>query len=409
MRPPAALTPSIDNHEDNLEMFDHLQSMMVGGPRPGNVITDVNPSTCSPWELSEEKLYFFDSRDATSVKGIRFTNVGYWQENGCTLTGPSNMAMITSLEFYTGQAPHGDRTGWMMLVYTIDRNSLGSSSLSRVFNRSDQSHSEEHPQAGSADYSDGDLDRALLMSLENEEINHNLQESSSKSQVLGRNERGLSAISGNDVQNVRGDNLAQDLNAYDFSRGDYFEENDLNDLGASFSCSENSSITSMSSDGIDQEEFLRILGTPAIPESYPEQYNSGLSLHDLETPAIPATNQRNSDCHHNVSIPQGLHHILIQPAPAGSIGTSRNGNPSTNVTVVSASVGSDHARAVPAAPVVEGRPVRRALNHGSAACEVNEVDQGPSTSRSAKVHGKRKAVSWRIAKIGKKYCCFFQF
>lgn len=125
--------------------------------------------------------------------------------------------------------------------------------------------------------------------------------------MLGRNEHGLSPISGNDVQNVRGNNLAQDLNAYDFSSGDYFEENDLNDLGASFSCSENSSITSMSSDGID-------LVTPATPDSNPEQYNLGLSLHDLETPAIPATNQRNSDCHHNMSIPQGSHHVLIQPA-----------------------------------------------------------------------------------------------
>lgn len=133
-----------------------------------------------------------------------------------------------------------------------------------------------------------------------------------------RNEHGLSAITGNEVQNHRRDNFARDLNeAYDFSRGDYLEDNDLNDFAASFSCTENSSITSMSSDGIDREEFLRILGTPAIPDSNPEQYNSGLSLRDLETPAIPATNQRNSDCHLNVAIPRGSHQVLIQPAPSG--------------------------------------------------------------------------------------------
>ncbi|KAJ8643029.1 hypothetical protein MRB53_004777 [Persea americana] len=352
-------------------------------------------------------LYFFNSRDAKS-KGIRVTDVGYWQENRSTFTGSSNVGMITSLEFYKGQAPHGDRTDWMMLEYTIDRNSLGFSSLSRVFNRSDQSHSEEHPQAGSDNDSDSELVRAILMSLENDGNNHNLQESSNESQVHSRNEHGLSAITGNEVQNHRRDNFARDLNeAYDFSRGDYLEDNDLNDFAASFSCTENSSITSMSSDGIDREEFLRILGTPAIPDSNPEQYNSGLSLRDLETPAIPATNQRNSDCHLNVAIPRGSHQVLIQPAPSGSIGTSRNSNPRTNVTAVSASMGSDHARALRAAPVAEGRPIRRALNHGSAACEVNEVDQGPSTSQSAKVHG--KTVSWRIAKFGKKYCCFFQF
>lgn len=68
-------------------------------------------------------------------------------------------------------------------IAVLVENFQGSSSLSRVFNRSDQSHSEEHPQAGSDVDSDSDLVRALLMSLESEDINRNLQESSSKSQV----------------------------------------------------------------------------------------------------------------------------------------------------------------------------------------------------------------------------------
>lgn len=68
-------------------------------------------------------------------------------------------------------------------IAVLVENFQGFSSLSRVFNRSDQSHSEEHPQVGSDNDSDSELVRAIWMSLENDGNNHNLQESSNESQV----------------------------------------------------------------------------------------------------------------------------------------------------------------------------------------------------------------------------------
>lgn len=396
---PVSPSHSIDYHAEDTRMFMHLESLMEGGgPLPVNVHMGVNPYSFPPEHLPSKMLYFFNSEDSKSFgrdKGVEPLDAGYWQPSR-TSERCHIMGTITSSDFYRGQAPHGDKTNWVMHEYRMDRKLLnlqGTSSLCRVFNHGEQIHLEENKEAGIDEEGDDFIKAALMSMLDAEENNHML-DSTSNSHVVHRKEHECLMVPENDLPSRRTIISVQDPNgACDFI-GDFFELDDLNGSASSSSSSENTLIASITSDDYFDSEAL---------------------LQELEAPTVSDTKQKNVSCQFNVSASRGLHQVVLRPPPSGRIscnGRNSNNNNNSNTPGMERAASSETiVVGIPARSVV-GEPQNWNAKNGPTVCGANELNRGPSTSKGA-VHAdgwkKRKAVGGRIAELNKKYCCFLPF
>ncbi|WOL00643.1 NAC domain-containing protein [Canna indica] len=102
-----------------------------------SAVADVDLNKCEPWELpskarmGEKEWYFFAQKDRKYPSGTRTnraTEAGYWKATGkdkdifakgkdCALVG-----MKKTLVFYTGRAPKGQKTSWVMHEYRLAAN-----------------------------------------------------------------------------------------------------------------------------------------------------------------------------------------------------------------------------------------------------------------------------------------------
>ncbi|XP_058069135.1 NAC domain-containing protein 30-like [Magnolia sinica] len=371
--------PCIDLHADDVEMVMHLERMQRGDPPPSNVITDLNPHTVAPNNLPEKMLYLCNL-EHPRAEAIQ---EGYWQPRGedhRILMNSPTVGWKTTLEFHTGQAPDGEKTDWMMHVYRMGQR--GSNLLCRVFLNDGQTLNNVELEPRSQGDTEVDVEGILMYMLETEE-----NETTNSSQVVGRKEHGQPDVSTNHPHDMGLDRLPQyPPEGYDFSAGDYLE---LNDLLMS-SISESTCIASMTSD---------------------EYFDSEALMCDLEngnmTASVPNMEQWHDSCRFNVSASQGLHQMVIQPPPSGSL--HGNNNPQAKETMASTTM--PKRLRVPDAPLpvtasLEPQPNLNALNHLP---KVNMANEGHSNRRGRTPYhaqGEWKTTTSRMAKL-RKYCCCF--
>eukprot|EP00253_Pinus_taeda_P001102 PITA_01102 len=121
-----------------------------------DIIPEVDIYKCEPWDLPEKSFmpgkdlewYFFSARDRKYPNGSRTnraTEAGYWKATGKDRKVSSHMrhiGMKKTLVFYTGRAPHGCRTDWVMHEYRLEEKECEASAslqeayaLCRVFKK----------------------------------------------------------------------------------------------------------------------------------------------------------------------------------------------------------------------------------------------------------------------------------
>ncbi|KAJ8479679.1 hypothetical protein OPV22_023406 [Ensete ventricosum] len=102
-----------------------------------DVIRDVDLNKLEPWDLTDRcriesgpqnEWYFFcrkDKKYPTGTRTNRATAAGFWKATGrdkaIHLGNSKRIGMRKTLVFYTGRAPHGHRTDWIMHEYRLDR------------------------------------------------------------------------------------------------------------------------------------------------------------------------------------------------------------------------------------------------------------------------------------------------
>ncbi|KAH7843515.1 hypothetical protein Vadar_017552 [Vaccinium darrowii] len=100
-----------------------------------DVIREVDLNKLEPWDLKgpQNEWYFFSHKDKkypTGTRTNRATTAGFWKATGrdkaIHLSSKSNCGMAKrigmrkTLVFYTGRAPHGQKTDWIMHEYRLD-------------------------------------------------------------------------------------------------------------------------------------------------------------------------------------------------------------------------------------------------------------------------------------------------
>ncbi|XP_065854061.1 NAC domain-containing protein 76 [Euphorbia lathyris] len=102
-----------------------------------DVIREVDLNKLEPWDLKDKcrigsgpqnEWYFFSHKDKkypTGTRTNRATTAGFWKatgrDKGIQMSNNSKrIGMRKTLVFYTGRAPHGQKTDWIMHEYRLD-------------------------------------------------------------------------------------------------------------------------------------------------------------------------------------------------------------------------------------------------------------------------------------------------
>ncbi|GLU08568.1 hypothetical protein SLE2022_254740 [Rubroshorea leprosula] len=102
-----------------------------------DVIREVDLNKLEPWDLKDKcrigsgpqnEWYFFSHKDKkypTGTRTNRATTAGFWKATGRDkaihhTSNSKRIGMRKTLVFYTGRAPHGQKTDWIMHEYRLD-------------------------------------------------------------------------------------------------------------------------------------------------------------------------------------------------------------------------------------------------------------------------------------------------
>ncbi|KAL5232175.1 hypothetical protein ABZP36_030951 [Zizania latifolia] len=169
------LPPGFRFHPTDDELVMHyLCRRCAGLPIAVPIIAEVDLYKHDPWQLprmalyGEKEWYFFSPRDRKYPNGSRPNRAaatGYWKATGADkpVGKPRPVAIKKALVFYSGKAPKGDKTNWIMHEYRladVDRSARKNSLrlddwvLCRIYNKKG---GVEKPSGGGGD---GDLAKA---------------------------------------------------------------------------------------------------------------------------------------------------------------------------------------------------------------------------------------------------------
>ncbi|KAE8671040.1 NAC domain-containing protein 12 [Hibiscus syriacus] len=113
-----------------------------------DVIREVDLNKLEPWDLidkcrigsgPQDEWYFFSHKDKkypTGTRTNRATRAGFWKATGrdkaIHLSNSKKIGMRKTLVFYTGRAPHGQKTDWIMHEYRLDEDDSDVQNLLRL-------------------------------------------------------------------------------------------------------------------------------------------------------------------------------------------------------------------------------------------------------------------------------------
>ncbi|OIW14770.1 hypothetical protein TanjilG_05391 [Lupinus angustifolius] len=130
------LPPGFRFHPTDEELLTfYLASKVFNGTFTTHLnFAEVDLNRCEPWELpevakmGEREWYLLSMRDRkypTGLRTNRATGAGYWKATGkdkevYNASSGALLGMKKTLVFYTGRAPRGEKTKWVMHEYRLD-------------------------------------------------------------------------------------------------------------------------------------------------------------------------------------------------------------------------------------------------------------------------------------------------
>lgn len=125
------LPPGFRFHPTDDELVVHyLCRRCAGLPIAVPIIAELDLYKFDPWQLpgkalyGEKEWYFFSPRDRKYPNGSRPNRSaasGYWKATGADkpIGSPKPVAIKKALVFYTGKAPKGEKSNWIMHEYRL--------------------------------------------------------------------------------------------------------------------------------------------------------------------------------------------------------------------------------------------------------------------------------------------------
>lgn len=153
------LPPGFRFHPTDEEIITHYLSPKVINPSfSARAIGEVDFNKCEPWDLpskakmGEKEWYFFFKRDRkypTGMRTNRATEAGYWKATGKDKEIYRGKGLLVGMKktlvFYTGRAPKGEKSNWVMHEFRLQsfNNTLPKSAkdewvVSKVFHKSNE-------------------------------------------------------------------------------------------------------------------------------------------------------------------------------------------------------------------------------------------------------------------------------
>ncbi|KZV32898.1 NAC domain-containing protein [Dorcoceras hygrometricum] len=132
-----SVPPGFRFHPTDEELlYYYLRKKVSYEPIDLDVIREVDLNKLEPWDLKDKcrigsspqnEWYFFSHKDKkypTGTRTNRATAAGFWKatgrDKGIHLSSSRRIGMRKTLVFYTGRAPHGCKTDWIMHEYRLD-------------------------------------------------------------------------------------------------------------------------------------------------------------------------------------------------------------------------------------------------------------------------------------------------
>ncbi|KAE8706800.1 NAC domain-containing protein 71 [Hibiscus syriacus] len=125
------LPPGFRFHPTDDELVNHyLCRKCASQPIAVPIIAEIDLYKFDPWQLpdmalyGEKEWYFFSPRDRKYPNGSRpnrAAGTGYWKATGADkpIGKPKTLGIKKALVFYSGKAPHGVKTNWIMHEYRL--------------------------------------------------------------------------------------------------------------------------------------------------------------------------------------------------------------------------------------------------------------------------------------------------
>ncbi|XXG39372.1 hypothetical protein AAC387_Pa01g0347 [Persea americana] len=142
----ATLPPGVRFHPTDVELLlYYLKRKVLGKPLPFDVISEIEISKYSPWDLKDKSClksrdlewHFFCRRDrkyASGSRANRATIGGYWKTTGKDRNILNNSKLVgtkKTLVYHHGKAPQGTRTDWVMYEYRLQDSDLEDKGISQ--------------------------------------------------------------------------------------------------------------------------------------------------------------------------------------------------------------------------------------------------------------------------------------